>query len=223
MEKTYFMIVEGKQVGPLVAQELKYHGLTPETFVWHEGLPDWVKAGSLPELASLFAATQQPYSQQQPPYPQQQPPYSQPQSNPYRQQPYSQQPDSYVQQQPYSQSGYRAYGQPQGYGRQDNNGYNYGEPIPHTNWLPWAIVTTICGVFSSCIVLILGIIAIVKANKANQFYNMGNAKLGAAANSTAKTLVIVGLILVGLGILGIITLWNNPVFKEAMQQAMLLN
>ena len=220
------MMVEGKQVGPLVAQELKYHGLTPETFVWHEGLPDWVKAGSLPELAPLFAATQPPYSQQQPPYSQQQPPYSQPQQAPYSQQqaPYSQpQSNPYGQQQPYSQSGYRSYGQPQGYGSQDNNGYYYRDPIPHTNWLPWAIVTTICGVFSGCIVLILGIIAIVKANKANQYYTMGNAELGNAANSTAKTLVIIGLILVGLGILGIITLWNNPVFKEAMQQAMSLN
>ncbi len=48
------------------------------------------------------------------------------------------------------------------------------EPIPHTNWLPRAIVGTIFGALFSCIGTISeGIMGITKANAvaANKFYN----------------------------------------------------
>lgn len=76
------------------------------------------------------------------------------------------------------------------------------DPIPHTNWMPWAIVCTVLGVLSGCLTLILGIFAIVWANKANNYYNMGNEPKGRAANSTAKTLTIIGLVLGVISIIG---------------------
>lgn len=192
METTYYMIADGKQIGPFVAAELKYHGLTPETYVWREGMPNWVKAGTLPELAGLYATAES------------QPHYSQP----HYSQPTPQQP-------PYS-----GYSRPESYGRDTDNSY-YREPIPHTNWLPWAIVTTVLGCFSGCVVLILGILAIVKANKANNYFNSGNYDLGTSANSTAKTLVICGLVLVGIGLIGAIVVLSNPTLRAAFQSAML--
>ena len=76
------------------------------------------------------------------------------------------------------------------------------EPIAHTNWMPWAIVCTVLGVLSGCLTLIIGIFAIVWANKANNYYNMGNAARGRSANSSAKTLTIIGLIIGAISIVG---------------------
>lgn len=74
-------------------------------------------------------------------------------------------------------------------------------PTPHTNWMPWAIVATIVGFCTSCIGGILGIIAIVNANKANNFYAVGMNEQAAQANSSAKTLTIISIVLDALGII----------------------
>ena len=44
MDKTH------KQVGPLSLDELKQQGITRETPVWREGMPNWVQAKDIPEL-----------------------------------------------------------------------------------------------------------------------------------------------------------------------------
>lgn len=195
METLYFMMVNGEQKGPLTKGALSMHGLTRDTYVWRDGLKDWVMASQLPELADLFdesafgayAQPEEPVRNQYPPYGQQ--PYGQ---QPYGQQPYGQQPYG---QQPYGQN---PYGQPQyPYGE---NQY-YGEPIPHTNWLPWAIVGTVIGAMFSCIGLIFGIIGITRANAANKFYGGGNKQLGDQANSSARTMTILALV---LGVLGLV-------------------
>ena len=90
------------------------------------------------------------------------------------------------------------------------------EPIPHTNWLPWAIVCTVLGCMTSCITLILGIIGIVQANKANDMYNRGNRALGDSANSSAKTVTICGLILGVISIIGMIFLFATGYFTHMM-------
>ncbi|MBD5237061.1 MAG: DUF4339 domain-containing protein [Bacteroidales bacterium] len=76
-------------------------------------------------------------------------------------------------------------------------------PIPHTNWLPWAIIVTIIGLGTSCIAGIFGIIAIINASRANDAYARGMQAKGDANNSTAKIMTIIGIILCILGILGI--------------------
>ena len=80
-----------------------------------------------------------------------------------------------------------------------------------TNWLPWAIVATVAGFFTSCIGAIFGIIGIVQANKANSFYAQGFDAEGDAANSNAKTMTIIGLIFAGIGILALF--WFGNIFN----------
>lgn len=63
---TYFILINSEKVGPLSLDDLKNYSITPETYIWKEGLPQWVKAQTLPELNGLII--------QQPP----QPPFSQP-------------------------------------------------------------------------------------------------------------------------------------------------
>ncbi|GHE36901.1 CD225/dispanin family protein [Sphingobacterium griseoflavum] len=47
--------------GPFTAEELEGKGITGDTYVWTEGLPNWVVARQVPELASVIATGQQPY------------------------------------------------------------------------------------------------------------------------------------------------------------------
>lgn len=184
MEYRYFIIVNGQQAGPFPRYELKAYGLTPESFVWREGLANWERAANLPELSDLFAP-QREYSQRAEHYPNPDEihtPYDQPGSNPY------------------GQPGPNPYGQP-GYGP-NAQGPGWGAPISHTNWLPWAIVGTVLGCCTSCLGMIFGIIGIVQANKANAFYARGEREMGDMTNANAKTMVIISLVIAGLGIVG---------------------
>lgn len=167
----YYIIINDQQQGPFAKEELLSRGLTPQTMVWCQGMPDWMPASSVHDLNDLFARPQQPQYQQpyQQQYPQQQ----------YPQQPY-QQPD----QQPYQQP----YQYPQ-------------QPVgTFTNWLPWAIVGTVLGI-CSCIGLVLGIIGITKANGANNAYKCGDYDLARSVNNSARTLTILSLVFDGIGIL----------------------
>lgn len=73
--------------------------------------------------------------------------------------------------------------------------------IPHTNWMPWAIVSCVLNI-CSCIGLVFSILGIVNASKANNFYDVGNDIQGDAANQTAKIMTILALVFAGLGIIG---------------------
>lgn len=71
----YYIIINDQQQGPFAKEELLSRGLTPQTMVWCQGMPDWMPASSVHDLNDLFARPQQtqyqqPYQQQ---YPQQQP------------------------------------------------------------------------------------------------------------------------------------------------------
>lgn len=169
----YYIIINGQQQGPLPKEQLVANGVTPDTYVWREGLETWVKVSQLPELADIF--------------------YAQP-----AQQPYSQ---------PYAQPAQQPYAQPAQFGFP-------GAPIPHTNWMPWAILATVLGCCSGCIGLVLGIIAIVKANQANQAYMQGNQVAGDSANSTAKLMVIITLVLFVLNIIATIGLFATGYFDQ---------
>ncbi len=201
------MIVNGSQVGPLRRETLRNQGLTKETYVWRDGLADWVEAGSLPELADLFyedsafGAYARPEEPLPPhlsggnPYGPQ--PYERP--NPYNRNPYNSD--------PYGQS---FYGNPDPYRR---------EPIVHTNWLPWAIVGTVVGALFSCIGFIFGIIGITKAGNANKFYNAGNKELGDRANASARTMSIIALVLGGIGLLLTVTGQTRAIMYQLLELA----
>ena len=191
MNEQYFIIVDGQQKGPYPREVLRMQGMTPDTYVWREGMDGWAQASSMPELTALFAEGQDsifPNSEQQP---QQQPQPGQ----------------QYSPQQPH-------YGQQQYYGQQYGNPYqqNMGCNVrPHTNWLPWAIVSTVLNCLFSCIGIIFSIIGIVQANKANNLYQMGNNVEADAANSNAKVMTIISFVFAGIGVLVLISLIGTGV------------
>ncbi len=188
----YYLIINEQQRGPFAKEDLLAQGLTPSTMVWREGMADWAPATEVTELQELFyQQPAQPQSRQtqcaQPGQPPQQP-YQQPQQG--YQQPY---------QQPYQQQGYQQQQYPQPPQPPQQPQYPQYQAQP-TNWLPWAIVATVLGL-CSCIGLVLGIIAITRANSANKFYQIGDTVSGNAANSSARTLTIIALAFDGIGLL----------------------
>jgi hypothetical protein len=50
MKKYYYLNSAQQQMGPVYADEFPRLGLTGETFVWTEGMPNWVKAKQVPEI-----------------------------------------------------------------------------------------------------------------------------------------------------------------------------
>ena len=50
----YWINHNGVQSGPVDLEDLKEMGLTSAAYVWHEGMPDWVKITQLPELQGLY-------------------------------------------------------------------------------------------------------------------------------------------------------------------------
>lgn len=229
METKYFIIVDGQQKGPYPREVLVMQGLTPDTYVWREGMAGWAQASTMPELADLLAGDESAFGTYAEAQPQPEQPGQQQQQQPYGQQPYGQQPygqQPYGQQpygqQPYGQQPYgqQPYGQ-QPYGQQHPYSTKYyGQPIPHTNWMPWAIISTVLNCFVGCIGLIFSIIGIVQANKANNFYDSGIKDLGDSANSSARTMTIIGLVFAGIGILTSIFLLTSgfmDIFVNSMQ------
>ena len=222
----YYMVVDEQPTGPLTLDEITLHPrLTPETLVWKPGIENWVPAHTLPELTPAFGNQDQ--KVQTPPE------YSQ---NPYqnnsqeenrhneepgdynrRQNPYHDRQDYNYRHDHYQgNQGFNHYGDNRNYRNDYNRHYqeprnpyqNDYRPGFRTNWLPWAIVATVFGFFTSCIGAIFGIIGIVQANKANNLYARGYEHEGDAANSNARIMTIIGLIFAGLGILALIFFGN---------------
>ena len=214
-QQIYYMVIDEQQAGPFTLDEITLHPkLTPETLVWKPGYDNWMAAKNFPELVVAFTPQRPPQDFNTPPE------YRNPQeteSNPYTE--HNNQ-NPHINQNP-------GYGENPGNNRfannpqyQSNHSYNngYQEHRYHenrnsyyhnngfqsgmrTNWLPWAIVATIIGFFTSCIGAIFGIIGIVQANKANNFYAQGYDREGDSANSNARIMTIIGLIFAGIGIL----------------------
>lgn len=63
-EASYYIAIDGKQTGPFdknaLAELVQKQTLTKESLVWKKGLSEWVKAGSQPELESLWTITPPP-------------------------------------------------------------------------------------------------------------------------------------------------------------------
>jgi TM2 domain-containing membrane protein YozV len=52
----YYIAVGSTQKGPFPREHLLAQGLRPDTMVWTDGMAQWQRADSIPELASLFPA-----------------------------------------------------------------------------------------------------------------------------------------------------------------------
>ncbi|MBF1074230.1 MAG: DUF4339 domain-containing protein, partial [Prevotellaceae bacterium] len=50
----YFIIVNNQQQGPFTIDELKQQGITAETSVWCEGMPQWAPASQVDELKDVL-------------------------------------------------------------------------------------------------------------------------------------------------------------------------
>jgi len=216
MEKEYYIVENESRVGPLTFEQLREKGLDGSTLVWTAGMSDWTRADSCPELQSLlvqqtateesafgsYAEPEQPASNQA---------YQQSQSN-QEQAPYGQQQSPYGQQPPYGRQQYGNQapyqGQPSGF-----NGGQYGDPNVqvNTNWKTLSIIATVLGFLFSCVGGIVGIFAILEANKAERATMMGNYLQAKSNWSSCKTLSIISFVLAGIGILGNV-MWFSALF-----------
>lgn len=52
----YWAHINGTQYGPVEKEQLIGLGLTPESYVWYNGLEDWTQAKDVADLADLFPA-----------------------------------------------------------------------------------------------------------------------------------------------------------------------
>ena len=74
----------------------------------------------------------------------------------------------------------------------------------HVNWLALSIIVTVVGFFTTCVVGgIVGIIAIVNANKANSLHESGQYAEAQKASTTAKSCVIIGWVIAAMSFMAI--------------------
>ena len=178
MDQYYYVDANNQRQGPVFPTDFARLGVTGETLVWRNGMENWAKASTLPELATWIAAPEPP----QPPQPE--PP-----------------------QQPgptgagtYGQPAGGVYGQPTGGDRQPYQPGGVPEVMPDT-YLVWAILCTVL----CC--LPFGIVSIVNATKVEKLWLMGNKEGARKASEDAKKWAIIGAVssvVVGI-IYGIIT------------------
>ena len=61
MKKYYYLNSAQQQMGPVYADEFPRLGLNGETYVWCEGMPNWVKANQVPEILPYLNGHSQVY------------------------------------------------------------------------------------------------------------------------------------------------------------------
>lgn len=58
--KVYYIYRSNQQEGPYTSEQIRHAGLTPDTYVWYQGLQEWVLAKNVDELQDLWIATPPP-------------------------------------------------------------------------------------------------------------------------------------------------------------------
>ena len=53
----YYIAENGQPAGPFEPSELISHGLTVNSLVWGEGMPNWTSASQVPELMAILSGT----------------------------------------------------------------------------------------------------------------------------------------------------------------------
>ena len=210
----YYIAENGQQAGPFEPNELLQHGLTVNSLVWCEGMPNWVSASQVPELMAVLSG--QPFNPgnldtQLP----QMPPMGEtplPQVPPFGgQQQQQTQPTTYgTPNQPYA---------PPQYGPSTNQTNPTRNQVMPKTWLTESIIATVlcslcCGV--PYITLITGIIAIFMGSGVKNKFNSGDY-VGANKKSSSARLWM--LITVGVGVAA--ALYSGYIFMknpELLQQ-----
>ena len=194
MEKEYYIVEGDSRIGPLTLSQLTAKGIEPSTLVWTAGMADWTRADCVPELSPLLAS-QTRVDESESAFGA----YARPEQ-PYKDTPYGRN-GGYNQ--PYQQRQNAYYGNRGG----DNQGY--GQYQSAVNWKTLAIVATIAGFLFSCIGGILGIFAILAANKAENATAYGDDITARTGWSNCKTLTIISFVLTGIGLVANIVVISN--------------
>ena len=50
MDKYYYLTDNTQQMGPVAPEDFKAYGITADTYIWREGMPDWIKVSQVPSL-----------------------------------------------------------------------------------------------------------------------------------------------------------------------------
>ena len=189
--KQFFYVDGGTQKGPVSIGEL-VGKITPDTDVWCEGMPNWAKASTVPELSALLGGGAQPMSDAQyasqygsandyignsqnygNPQPIPEPNFGNPQPDPVNQQTFGN-----VQQNTF-------------------NSQNVPAGEKPNNYLIWAIVVTVVGA-CWCLPMITGIISIVFAVNVDKEWMRGNAEEARKAADKAKLFIIISAALIAI-------------------------
>ena len=183
----YYIAENGQPAGPFEPSELMAHGLTVNSLVWGEGMPNWVSASQVPELVAMINGT--PFNPggidtHMPQMPPMGGKVQLPQVPPFG----GQQP---TQPTPYGTPN-QPYAPPQ-YGPSSNQPSN--QVMPKT-WLTEAVLATVLSFLCLCniIAAIPGGIAIFKANSVKTKYMQGDIQGANAASASAKKWVIIAVI-----------------------------
>lgn len=64
MKQYFYVNSQGQQMPPVDFESLRNAGITPDTMVWYEGLPTWMRAADIPELKSIVGSVPPPTSYQ---------------------------------------------------------------------------------------------------------------------------------------------------------------
>lgn len=179
MEKEYYIVRDNNRVGPMTFEQLAQTGIEPSTLVWTAGMADWARADSMPELEPLLARNvvndESAFGS-----------YVQPDEPPRVKRPWEQQSAG-------------QYGQQRQFGQAQNGN---GNLQVKTNWKTLSIVAMVAGFIFSCIGGIVGIFALLEANKAENMEMAGFEQQAQRNWSNCKTLTIISFVLVGLGLIG---------------------
>lgn len=172
-----YIHTNGSNMGPYSLEQLKGLGISPDTPVWYNGLPDWTPAGAAPATRELFFAPSpdkaivpaEPSAEAQP----------------------APAPGESAPPVPGGQQGYnpnQGYYGGQGYNPQ---GYPYGpgQQGPPPSYLAWAIISTLC----CCIPF--GVVAIVYASKVNSLWARGDMYGAQKASERAQLWTILAIVL----------------------------
>lgn len=190
-----YIHANGSNMGPYSLEQLKDLGISPDTPVWYNGLPDWTPAGVAPATRELFFAP----SPDKAIVPEE--PSAETQATP-----------ASGESAPPIPSGQQGYNPNQGYyGRQGYNpqGYPYGpgQQGPPPSYLAWAIISTLC----CCIPF--GVVAIVYASKVNSLWARGDMYGAKKASERAQMWTILAIV---LGLLAnFFVMMINPMFLGA--------
>ena len=208
----YYIVLNGVKEGPFALADLKSKGVTETTLVWKNGLTDWVKANTLPEVMEAITPKQAPQPIPAAPQPQPQPtsPYQRP-SQPTAAQPTSA-PKAQPAQQTFSQP---AQPSPAGYNNQSQQAV---EPMPD-DYTQKNIIAAIVG-FLCCGVIgaIFAILGFINGNDVKKLYNLGQyemaAKKAAEAKKWFKISIIVDAVLGVLFLLYIVVVFAFSFFAS---------